>query len=545
MPSNVTEIRSSGVRLPVTASQAYGYPLLVHQLFAHLQNSPTGAEIVQAGGPRLSYHDFDERVRRLMAALLALGVRPGEVIAVADWDSHRYLECYFAVPMLGCVLQTVNVRLAPDQIAGTLADTGAAMLLLHTDFAGLIAPIKAAAPSIRQIIVVAGPELSVCEAFPKLDVLMGRASPVTDIPEFDENAIATTFHTTGTTGAPKAVRFTHRQLVLHCLAGAASFANQPDGESFRRSDVYMPLTPMFHVHAWGLPYVATLLGVKQVYPGRYDPATILTLKNDEAVTFSHCVPTVLRMLLDHPAIEAARGWKMVIGGSALPRKLMAEARAAGITAFGGYGMSETGPLVAVSRSNPEGTADLSLAGVPAILVQARAVDSTMKDIPRDGIETGELIVRAPWLTTGYEGRAEASEELWRGGWLHTQDLASIEPDGRIRIQDRLKDLIKTGGEWLSPGVIEAELSTFPGMNEVAVVARPDDHWGERPVAIYTSATALDADEIRKHLRSAVERGRLAPYAIPDAYIHVPDLPRTSVGKLDRKALVQVVRATMP
>ncbi|TCM38830.1 fatty-acyl-CoA synthase [Novosphingobium sp. ST904] len=506
--------------LNTPAAEAYSCPLLIRHLLANVAGQ-SSAEIV-SGDLRLTYPVFTQRVARLASLLAGKGVRPGDTVAVMDWDSHRYLECYFAIPMMGAVLQTVNVRLSPAQIAFTLEQSGASLLLYNADFAPVCAELLRGQPTIREAIVMAG---TTCDDY---EVLLADSSPDFAFADFDENAVATTFHTTGTTGDPKQVFFTHRQLVLHTLALSAALANQPDGQGMRRSDVYMPMTPMFHVHAWGMPYVATMLGSKQVYPGRYDPARLLALKRREGVTLSHCVPTILRMLLDANGAESSSlaPWTVVIGGAALPEALAREARRAGITTVVGYGMSETGPVISLARGEDgEDTGALCRAGFPIPFVQARIEDGN----------GGELVLRAPWLTQGHATQA-ASDALWAGGWLHTGDVAARDPDGALRIVDRLKDVIKSGGEWVSTVELENLLEAEGSIAEAAVIGVPDAKWGERPVAFVVAAGGFDPGAVCDVFQGHVASGRLSRYAVPERVIAVDSLPRTSVGKIDKKAL---------
>lgn len=505
--------------LTTPAEDAYAYPLLLRHLLANVAQQTT-AKIV-SGRRRLTYDDLLGRVNRLAALLAERGVQAGDTVAVMDWDSHRYLECYFAIPMMGAVLQTVNVRLSPAQIEYTLRESGAVFVLYHSDFAPLLDAIRPDLPAIRGAIPME--EGATADSY---EALIAATDPVFQFEDFDENAIATTFHTTGTTGNPKQVFFSHRQLVLHTLALSATLANQPAGQGLRRGDVYMPMTPMFHVHAWGLPLVATMLGLKQVYPGRYDPQLLLALKHREGVTFSHCVPTILRMLLDARDGEQSLGpWTLIIGGSALPQPLAEEAARAGLSTLAGFGMSETGPVVALARGGD--TAELCRAGFPIPLVHARV----------DAERGGELLLRAPWLTQGYGAQA-ASDELWAGGWLHTGDVAAIDDDGAVRIVDRLKDVIKTGGEWVSSIAIEELLMALPSVAEAAVIGVPDGKWGERPVAFVVAAGGHvpDAELLRQGLMCHVDAGHLSRYAVPERVLVLDGLPRTSVGKIDKKAL---------
>lgn len=536
--------------------ESYSYPLLVkHLLRTPLQIAPE-QEIVYRNSRRYTYRTLAERVSRLASALTSKGLQQGKTVAIMDWDSHRYLECYFAIPMLGAILQTVNVRLSPDQILYTLNHAQADVLIINREFIPMFEEIRDKLTSVRRFILIDEEENSLeagslyCDEY---ESLLADANATFDFPDFDENAIATTFYTTGTTGLPKGVCFTHRQLVLHTITVLGAFSSAPAGQSFRQGDVYMPITPMFHVHAWGFPYIATVLGVKQVYPGRYDPNLLLDLKQKEGVTYSHCVPTILQMLLDaaNARGDDLKDWKMTIGGSALSTGLLKAALNKGMDIFAAYGMSETGPVLTVTRvrSDTPEEPDASFktrskTGLPIPLVDIRIVDESMNDIPHDGVSTGELVVRAPWLTACYVGDADASRNLWHGGYLHTQDIAVIDQHGYIQVTDRLKDVIKSGGEWISSLAIEDILSQHPSVAEAAVVGIPDPRWGERPVAFVVTKGNVVADELphalRKHVSAYVESGLISKFAIPDKVVVVESLKRTSVGKLDKKTMRQTL-----
>ena len=541
------------LRFAQVTREAYQFPLTIGHLLDSALMSCADREIVYRDQVRLNYREFRERIGRLAGALAGLGAQEGMTVAVMDWDSHRYLEAYFAIPMMGAVLQTVNVRLAPVQIAYTLSHAKAEILIVHRDFLPTLEAILSQVPSIKTVIAIADGAATALPAFAagEYEALLAASNAGFEFRDFDENAMATTFYTTGTTGEPKGVCFSHRQIVLFVLNAKAPFGvSQPGG--LGHGDVYMPLTPMFHVHAWGVPYIATMLGLKQVYPGRYEPRTLLELRMREGVTFSHCVPTVLRMVLDAAAARGAdlSGWRMKIGGSALTVALCKEGRGRGMTLVSGYGMSETAPTVAVARTNAGDDdeeaqiAAMTVSGVPVPLVSARIVDSDMRELPHDGKTQGELVLRAPWLTPCYMGDAAASEALWRGGWMHTQDVATIGPDGTIVIRDRLKDAIKTGGEWISSLTLENLLSGVEGVAEVAVVGAPDALWGERPMAVVRcldDVTPPTLDSLNAPIRAAVARGELSRYALLDALEVVQAIPKTSVGKIDKKALRTLLR----
>jgi fatty-acyl-CoA synthase len=540
-------------RLIQTAKSAYQYPLIFKQLWHTPRVQAPDQEIVYRDLRRFTYLEIRERIGRLASALSKAGVVPGDTVGVLDWDSHRFLEAFFAIPMMGAVLQTVNVRLSPDQIAYTIDHAGASTLLVNDEFVGLLEGLKCHLPKVKRLIVISdrpAPQTGNLSFVGEYESLLAAASPDYDFPDFDENTQATTFYTTGTTGLPKGVYYSHRQLVLHTICGLALFGMAGLHGRFSRDDVYMPITPMFHVHAWGFPWSATLAGVKQVYPGRYEPAMLVKLIKSEGVTFTHGVPTILQMLLKAAAAENVdlNGLKMVIGGSALPKALAKQALAAGIDIFAGYGMSETGPLAAVSHvrskdltGDPDGEVEFrSKAGIAGPLVDLRIVDPDMKSVPHDGKSAGEIVLRAPWLTQGYFNNPEGSEQLWAGGYLHTSDIAVVDANGYVHITDRIKDVIKTGGEWVSSLQIEDLISQCAGVSEVAVIGVKDDKWGERPLALVvkraSDANGVSDAVIKNHLKAFADKGIISKYGIPEKIIFVDSIPKTSVGKINKKEL---------
>ncbi|MGQ7959499.1 fatty acid--CoA ligase [Pseudomonas sp. SP16.1] len=538
-------------RLIPSAANAHAYPLLIKRLLLSGSRYEKTREIVYRDQLRYSYATFNERVARLANVLTAAGVKAGDTVAVMDWDSHRYLECMFAIPMLGAVLHTINIRLSPEQILYTMNHAEDRFVLVNSEFVALYNGIAEQLTTVEKTLLLTdGEEKSA--ALPNLvgeyESLLAAASPSYDFADFDENSVATTFYTTGTTGNPKGVYFTHRQLVLHTLSMAATVSSLDSIRLLGNDDVYMPITPMFHVHAWGVPYVATMLGVKQVYPGRYEPEMLCRLIQEEQVSFSHCVPTILQMLLGAPNAQGHDfgGMKMIIGGSALNRSLYETAKARGIQLTAAYGMSETCPLISCAYLNEElragsedeRTAYRIKAGVPVPLVEAAIMDAEGKLLPSDGETQGELVLRAPWLTQGYFREPEKGEELWAHGWLHTGDVATIDGMGFIEIRDRIKDVIKTGGEWISSLELEDLISRHPAVREVAVVGVPDPQWGERPFALLVlqGGQVLDAKGLKEHLKPFVEQGHINKWAIPTQIALVTEIPKTSVGKLDKKRI---------
>ena len=529
---------------------AYAYPLLVKQLLHAARATAGGQEIVYRDRRRHTYREFFERLPRLANALAGLGVGPGSTVAVMDWDSHRYLEAFFAVPMMGAVLQTVNVRLSPEQILYTLNHARADVLLVNAEFVPLLAIIKDQLETVKRFVLISDDGATLGSfGIPyagEYEALLAAASPDYDFPDFDENTRATTFYTTGTTGLPKGVYFSHRQLVLHTLAVATALGSAAGQGRVHRDDVYMPITPMFHVHAWGMPYLATMLGMKQVYPGRYSPDMLLKLIASEGVSFSHCVPTILHMLLTDKAganVDLS-GCKMIIGGAAFPKGLAAAALARGMDVFSGYGMSETCPILTIAHVRgalPDADAEAAeriRTGYPIPLVDLRTVDGDMLDADRDGKATGEIVVRTPWLTQGYLHNPPASEDLWAGGYLHTGDIGTLDPRGMLTVTDRLKDVIKTGGEWVSSLALESIISQHPAVNEVAVIGVKDDKWGERPLAmvVLKAGQAVTVEDIKGHVQAFADAGHISKFAVPDRVLFVDNLARTSVGKLNKKAM---------
>ena len=529
------------------------YDLTIRRLFeAPVVDAPE-QEIVYRGQVRHTYRQFRERVHRLAGALAALGVKPGDTVAMMDYDSHRYLEAFFAVPMMGAVLHTINVRLSPEQIAYTVDHAEDDVILVHADFLPILEAIRGRTEA-RTLVLLQDDPVRPSTSLPvagELEALLAAAPPRFAFPELDEETRATTFYTTGTTGHPKGVYFSHRQLVLHTLGVTAALATARHG-SLRQGDVYMPITPMFHVHAWGIPYVATLLGVKQVYPGRYAPDALLGLIDKEKVTFSHCVPTILHMLLKTPGsekVDLAR-WKVLIGGAAFPKALAQAALARGIDAVAGYGMSETCPVLSIAflgeddlAAGPERQAEIRVrTGTTLPLVEVRVADERLGEQPRDGKTTGEIVVRAPWLTQGYLKDHKASEKLWAGGWLHTGDVAWRDERGYLKITDRIKDVVKVGGEWISSLEIEDALLAHAGVAEAAVIAMADAKWGERPLALVVpkpdGAGKLTEKDLQHHLADCAHRGTLNKQVVVAAVKFVDAIDKTSVGKVNKVALRQ-------
>ncbi len=542
------------VKKVVKTPSAHEYPLLIKQLLiTPLINNPE-KEIVYRDKLRYTYRELADRINRLASALEKLGVEPGDTVAVMDWDSHRYLECFFAIPMMGAILHTVNIRLPPEQILYTMNHADDKVVLVNEEFLPIVEALKDKFTTVEKYVLLKEGEETPKSSVPfaaEYEEMIAGAPNTFEFEDFDENAQATMFYTTGTTGDPKGVYYSHRQLVLHTISAAVMLAGYTSPGRFNSDDVYMPITPMFHVHAWGVPYLATLLGCKHVYPGKYEPGMLLKLKETEGVTFSHCVPTILHMLLSSPAAKQMdlKGWKIIIGGSALPRGLAKLALSMGIEVFTGYGMSETCPILTIANQKPymfnsdlESQLDVrTMTGLPVPLVDIKIGEvGTNRRLPMDGKSAGEIQVRAPWLTMGYHKDPVKSEELWEGGYLHTGDIAMQDAEGYVKITDRLKDVIKTGGEWISSLHLESLISQHEAVSECAVVGVPDDKWGERPLAMVVTKQdyigKLGPEDLRTFMEKYVADGSISKWGVPDSFLMVDQIPKTSVGKIDKKVI---------
>ncbi|MGO1502119.1 MAG: fatty acid--CoA ligase [Marinobacter sp.] len=538
-------------RILPAAENAHQYPLLIKQLLLSGPRYAPDQEIVYANRSKYTYTDLVERIHRLANALTDAGVKPGDTVAVMDWDTPRYLECFFAIPMIGAVLHTINVRLSPDQIVYTMNHAEDDMVLVHDDFLPILEGLKDEIETVKTYIQLSDDKIAKdtqLDTAGEYEALLAKAATQFDFPDFDENSVATTFYTSGTTGNPKGVFFSHRQLVLHTLAMTGSLSAYDEMPLLRSSSVYMPLTPMFHVHAWGVPYAATMMGIKQVYPGRYEPELLVDLLKEHKVSFSHCVPTVMQMMMGTESIKTAdlSNWQVLIGGSAMTKGLCDAGAKMGIRMYTGYGMSETCPLLSTTFLKSE---DLELpleqqtalrikTGIAVPMVDLEIVDTSGKPVAHDGQAQGEIVARAPWLTESYFKQPDKGEELWEGGWLHTGDVASMEPNHVLTIKDRIKDVIKTGGEWLSSLDLENLISQHSAVAGAAVVGIPDEKWGERPYALINLKPGENAtaEDIQSHLQTYVEKGEINKWAIPTRIDFAEDIPKTSVGKINKKLI---------
>jgi len=530
------------------------YELTIDKLLLNTLHRKSPQEIVY-GKMRYDWVAFYERVRRLASGLERMGVGKGTTVAVIDVDTNRYMEAYYAIPMMGATMHTVNIRLPPEHLGYTMVHAQDEFVLIRDEFLPVAAKLAGSIKSLKGVVSMSDTGSAPSVPFPNTkfyDDLLAGADPKYEFPELDEDTRATLFYTSGTTGLPKGVWFTHRQLVLHTLGTQIGLAGSFPQNRLEVRDVVMPLVPFFHVHSWGVPYGVGLNGQKTVLAGKYDPANILELIAREGVTWSNMVPTVLNMILVHPAVEKYRDalakWKVNVGGGALPREMALSAQKLGINVMAGYGLSETAPVLTLANPtqrhigmSKEQALDAVLlkTGIPIPLVAVRVVDPEMKDVPRDSKTAGEIVVRGPWLTSEYYKEPARTEDLWRGGWMHTGDMAVMDEEGYVTIVDRIKDAIKSGGEWIPTIILEDLLVRHPAVFEAAVIGAKDQRWGERPLAVVSlrQGQSTSTDDLRRHMEAFVADGKMAKFWVPDHYVILEEqLPKTSTGKIDKKPL---------
>jgi fatty-acyl-CoA synthase len=496
---------------------------------------------------RLTFSEFGRRVRKIAAALRkSVGVQRGDRVAVLDWDSMRYMESYYSIPMAGGIIHTVNIRYPPELIFYTMQHAQDTHVIIRDEFVPMIEKYKSMFDFVRKWIVVSDGAKDIQTTLPYMHYsdLLSSSDSFEDIS--NENDRSVLFYTSGTTGMPKGVTFTQRQLILQTLCTSNAIAREP--LSLSDQDVMMPLVPMFHVNTWGLPFGALFTGQKYILPGRYNFPKLLESVEKEGVTFSASVPSVLYLLLSAPNLgehaAALKKVRFLIGGASLPRGLAMKAREIGITVVGAYGLSETCPALtisifsdAVKRMNKEQREEYALkAGIHLPLVELRVVDEHMKDVKNDGYSVGEVIVRAPWCTEGYYRDPEKTRQLWAGGWMHTGDMGVIDQEGYLQIVDREKDAVKSGGEFIPALLVESVISECRGAGEVAIIGIPDEKWGERPVVLMTKTGDLTEEAVREHLAKFVASGRMQKWWIPDRVVFIDSMPKTSTGKADKKEL---------
>ncbi|GGC89657.1 long-chain-fatty-acid--CoA ligase [Tersicoccus solisilvae] len=519
-------------------------PLLVDRLEQRFARKTVVTSTVE-GRTVATFAEVAERVRRLAGALDALAVPASAPVATLGWNSQRHLELYLAVPSAGRVLHTINQRLAPADIEYIVNDAADDVIVVDRSLLDALWPLVDRLPTVRHIVVMddgAGPALPRDPRVVDYEALIASAAPAATLSVPDERSAAALCYTSGTTGRPKGVLYDHRSIVLHALSFL--FA---DTFGLGEADVVMPIVPMFHANAWGLPYAAILAGASLVLPGRAaTPGRLADLVEHERVTVSGAVTTVWLSMLPHlRGRDLAALRRLANGGGHLPLELARQyLDELGVPLVGTWGMTEASPLVTSARTPartdvrpaggtpPERLAALCAAGYPSPLVGVRLARADGTLAPHDGVASGELQINGPTVAAGYVG-VDATDTITADGWLRTGDVGVIDPDGCVHVVDRLKDLIKSGGEWIGSAELENAVLTHPGVEEAAVVARPDETWGERPVAyvVERPGAGLTGAAIRSHLE-----GRVARWWIPEDVLIVTDIPRTPTGKIAKRQL---------
>ncbi len=537
------------------ATTMMDYPLTVQYIFQRAVRYFPNRELVTItadGAERSTYGDLGPRVARLAGALAKLGVKRGDRVATLGWNTTRHYECYFAIPCMGAVLHTLNLRLPSDQLGFIIQDAEDKVIIADADLVPLLAKVPDSLGSVKAIVVMNGTPQSAADAaggagnLPQLldyETLLSEAPADFAWPELDEREACAMCYTSGTTGNPKGVVYSHRSTFLHCVA-----TTQADTIGISGKDTVMPIVPMFHVNAWGLPHAAGLVGAKMVFPNKFmDPARIAQVLADEQVTLTGGVPTIwmglLQVLKQRPDLDLSHLTRLVCGGSAAPQALIEGLDALGLKLLHAWGMTETSPIGTVANikaglENLTPAEELGLRvkqGYPVPLVELRITDlATGAELPWDGVNFGEIQVRGPWITGSYYHDA-TPEEKFVDGWFRTGDVATVDPEGYLTIVDRTKDVIKSGGEWISSVQLEGIIMGHPQVLEAAVIGLPHPKWQERPVAIVVpkpDAEGLTPEVIRAYLQDK----EVAKWWLPDRIIMDHPIPKTSVGKFDKKLL---------
>ncbi|WP_372791578.1 long-chain fatty acid--CoA ligase, partial [Paraconexibacter sp.] len=485
-----------------------------------------------------TYREVGDRCDLLAAGLASLGVGEGDRVGTFMWNSQEHLEAYYAIPAMGAVLHTLNLRLFPEQLIYIVNHAQDKVILVDDSVIPLLAPHADKFETVEKFIVVGDGDASALpqDKVIRYDDLLAEQSPGFEYPELDDRAASGLCYTSGTTGNPKGVLYSHRSTFLHAIA-----SGMVDSLGVSGNDRILPVVPMFHAQAWGLAYAAPLVGADLIMPTKFlQGEPLAKLIEEEKVTVAGAVPTIWMDLLRYadankPDLSSLRC--VPCGGAAVPKSLMeAFQDRHGVPIVQAWGMTETSPLGAVART-PRGVSEedswqyRTTAGRVAAGVEARIIDDEGNEVPWDGESTGELEVCGPWIASAYY-EADAPEKF-HDGWLRTGDVAAINPEGYIRITDRAKDVIKSGGEWISSVDLELELMAHPAVREAAVIAKPDERFTERPLAcvVLDEGQEVQADELASFLLD-----RVAKWWIPDEYAFIGEVPKTSVGKFDKKVL---------
>lgn len=504
----------------------------------------------QRGIQRFTYKQIGERTRQLAHALEKLGVQKGDRVGTLAWNHHRHLETYFAAPGLGAVLHTINLRLNPEHIIHIVNHAEDKVLLVDEDLWPLVEKLAPAFKTVEAYIVMTDkdtlPESSI-EPLYSYEQLLSESNPAFSfVKDIDENDPAGLCYTSATTGLPKGVVYSHRAIVLHAYA-----LGHVDTTAVSEKDVAMSVVPMFHVNAWGLPFASTWFGTTQVLPGpQFTPALLAQLIQDEKVTITAGVPTIWLALLNElekGVYDTSSLRSVLCGGSAAPKGLIRTFESKyNIPFFHAYGMTETTPLVTISglKSYQNGLTDdevLTIRAKQGLLVPGleMKVVGANGEVAWNDQEMGELLLRGPWIANEYY-KDNRSDEAFKNGWLHTGDVVTVDEEGNVKIVDRTKDLIKSGGEWISSVDLENAIMSYEGVFEACVVAVPDPKWQERPIACVVLKEAykdkVTKDDILVHLKPQV-----AKWSLPDDILFIEEIPKTSVGKFLKTALREQVR----
>jgi fatty-acyl-CoA synthase len=522
------------------------YPLTIQHILWRIERLFSRKEIVtvrEQGYHRYTYGDFLGRTNQLAHALQRLGVGPGDRVGTLAWNNYRHLEAYYAVPCMGAVLHTLNLRLFPEQLAFVINDAADKVLLVDKTLIPILNRVAGQIPTVEKIIVFNDggplPPHDLGEMI-DYDELIGRESSAYGWPTLTEGSAAAMCYTSGTTGNPKGVVYSHRSQFLHAMA-----ALQNGNLNLGEADAVLPVVPMFHVNSWGLPYACGMAGSKLLFPDRFmgDGKALVELAQKESATILAGVPTIWMGLLRYMQQSGERLPKVhtvVCGGSAIPHALMKGMDEIGLRMLHAWGMTETSPIgtVAELRSWQTGDNQLDLRlkqGPPSPGVEIRITDlETGEELPWDGKAFGEIQVRGPWIISGYYHDADPGK-MTDDGWFRTGDVATMDEDGFMQIVDRTKDVIKSGGEWISSVELEDAVMRHPKVQEAAVIALPHERWSERPVAFVVPKPEFQGAISQEEILGFLE-DKVAKWWLPDEVRFIGEIPKTSVGKFDKKVL---------
>jgi acyl-CoA synthetase (AMP-forming)/AMP-acid ligase II len=487
---------------------------------------------------RYTYRDYYARTCQLARALKKLGVRDGDRVATLGWNHYRHMEAYFAVPCIGAVLHTLNLRLHPSELAYIAGHAGDKVVIVDRSLLTLFEAFRKEIRTLEHVIVVPddGP---VPAGYLDYEALLADEQPEFEFPRLDERAAALMCYTSGTTGQPKGVLYSHRSTALHTMMLCMT-----DTKGISEADTVMPVVPMFHANAWGMAHAAVCVGAKLVFPGPdLKPDSIVKLMADERVTFAAAVPTiwlgVLALIDESPGKWDLSAVRMIsVGGAAAPPAMIdGFEKRHGIHIRHTWGMTETNPLATVSRVklglDTGDSAELerrAKQGFAVPFVEQRHVDDSGKVLPWDGTSMGELEVRGPWVASAYFDTPEGADKFTADGWFRTGDVVTIDANGYIQITDRSKDVIKSGGEWISTQALENAIMSHPAVLEAAVFAARHDKWGERPLAavVCKAGKSVTKNELVSHIEQ-----RFAKWWLPDDYLFLDQIPKTSTGKFKK------------